>query len=41
MHSEALALRDRLLKAMRPERKLLVSDALLKGEYALVESGQH
>lgn len=35
MHPEALALQDRLLKAMSPERKLLVSEALRNSAWEL------
>lgn len=35
MHPEALDLQDRLLKAMSPERKLLVSEALRKAAWEL------
>lgn len=35
MHSEALALQDRLLKAMSPERKLVASEALRNAAWEL------
>ena len=35
MHSEALALQDRLVRAMSPERKLLASEALRNAAWEL------